>query len=72
VLGRRHRFLPTWFIGAGLFVGVVLLLSANVSSLLVLVMPLWLLVLSGILMVRSSSLGRVLPGQDGGSTVAGS
>jgi hypothetical protein len=64
VLGRRHRFLPTWFIGAGFFVGIVLLLSANVSSLLVLLMPLWLLILSGILMVRSSSLGRALPGRD--------
>jgi hypothetical protein len=69
VLGRRHEFLPTWFIGAGYLVGIVLLLSANVSSLLVLVMPLWLLVLGGILMVRSSSLGPALSGQDGGSTV---
>lgn len=68
ILGRRHEFLPTWFVGAGFFVGIVLLLSANVSSLLVLVMPLWLLVLGGILMVRSSSLSPAVPGQDGEST----
>lgn len=55
-LGRRHGFLPRWFVVIGYLVGVFLLLSAVLSPALVLVMPGWVLGLGLILLARSRSL----------------
>lgn len=55
-LGRRHGFLPKWFVVLGYVVGAALLLSASTASFLVLVMPGWLLILGLLLLVRSRSL----------------
>jgi hypothetical protein len=55
-LGRRHGFLPGWFVIVGYLIGVFLLLSASVSALFALVMPLWMLVLGGLLLMRARSL----------------
>lgn len=62
VLGRRHRFLPVWFVVLGFVIGVALLLSASVSSLLVLVMPLWMLLLGALLMLRAWTSPETLVG----------
>jgi hypothetical protein len=55
-LGRRHGFLPAWFVIVGYLIGLFLLLSASVSTLFALVMPLWMLVLGGFLLIRARSL----------------
>ena len=55
-LGRRHGFIPTWFVAVGYAVGVALLLSASTSSYLILVMPGWLLILGVLLLFRSRTL----------------
>jgi hypothetical protein len=55
-LGRRHGFIPTWFVAVGYAVSVALLLSASTSSYLILVMPGWLLILGVLLLFRSRSL----------------
>lgn len=55
-IGRATGVLPKWFVFVGFAVGLFLLLSATLSSLLVLVFPLWMIVLCAILMWRARSL----------------
>ena len=57
-IGRRRQSLPRWFIVAGFVVGLFLLLSATVSRLLILVFPLWVLVLSAILLLKARRMPR--------------
>lgn len=54
-LGRRHRFLPRWFILVGYAVGAFLLLSASFAPFLILVFPVWLLILGVLILVRARS-----------------
>jgi len=54
-LGRRHRFLPRWFILVGHAVGAFLLLSASFAPFLILVFPAWLLILGVLILVRARS-----------------
>jgi hypothetical protein len=71
-LGRRHRFLPRWFVIVGYAVGAFLLLSASLAAFLILVMPVWLLILGLFLLARARSLpaaGRLEP--DGAEAEAG-
>lgn len=55
-LARRHGFLPTWFVVLGYLVGLFLLLSAVLTTLLILVLPLWVLGLGTLLLIRARSL----------------
>lgn len=55
-IGRATGVLPKWFVFAGFAVGLFLLLSATLSSLLVLVFPAWMIVLCAILMWRARSI----------------
>ncbi len=59
-LGRRHDALPRWFVYGGYAVGAFLLLSFTLSALLILVFPLWILVLSAILLVKA----RAMPNEE--------
>jgi hypothetical protein len=52
-IGRSTRALPSWFLLAGYVVGLFLLLSATFSQLLVLIFPMWLLVLSVLLLLQA-------------------
>src|SRR5262249_4133569 len=52
-IGRSTGVLPSWFVVVGFVVGLFLLLSATFSQLLVLVFPIWLLVLSLLVMWRA-------------------
>lgn len=63
-LGRRHGFLPRWFVITGYIVGLFLLLSASVSTTLVLVMPVWAFIMGGLLLYRSRSLPSAPPAND--------
>jgi hypothetical protein len=55
-IGRATGVLPKWFVFAGFAVGLFLLLSATLSSFLVLVFPAWMIVLCAILMWRARSI----------------
>jgi len=55
-IARTAGILPHWFTSAGLVVGVVMLLSATFTPLLVLAFPLWLLVLCVLLTQRARRL----------------
>jgi len=57
-IARRHGLLPPWFIWTGYLVGLFLLLSATLNRLLVLVFPVWILVLSVILLLKARHLPR--------------
>ena len=61
-IGLKHRILPKWFVWTGYLVGLFLLLSATVSQLLILVFPIWVLVLSGFLLVRARNMPEEVPG----------
>jgi hypothetical protein len=58
-IGRTSGVLPKWFVFLGYAVGLFLLLSASLSSVLALVFPAWLLVLCVILLWRA----RQIPAQ---------
>ena len=60
-IARRHDVLPRWFVWAGYFVAVFLLLSATLNRFLALVFPVWILILSVILLLKA----RRLPREDG-------
>ncbi|HEX6286548.1 MAG TPA: hypothetical protein VFZ80_03610 [Acidimicrobiia bacterium] len=70
-LGRRHRFLPQWFVILGYLVGAFLLLSANTAPFLILVLPGWTLLLGLLLLARARSLPTTVgptpssPSEDG-------
>jgi hypothetical protein len=57
-LARRHQILPRWFIWAGYAVGTFLILSATLSALLVVVFPVWVLILSVILLLKARRMPR--------------
>ncbi len=50
--------MPRWFILSGFAVGLFLLLSASLSPFLILVFPIWVLVLSVLLLLRARSLPK--------------
>ena len=52
-IGRTTKILPRWFCISGYAVGVFLLLSASFIAWFAVVFPLWLLVLSAILLARA-------------------
>ena len=52
-IGRTSRVVPAWFAWSGYAVSGVLLLSASLQAWLALVFPIWLLMLSGILLQRA-------------------
>ena len=55
-IGRSSGVLPAWFAWSGYAVGLFLLLSASLQSWLALVFPVWLLVLSGVLLTRARKI----------------
>ena len=57
-IGRTAGILPRWFTWAGYVVGAFMLLSAAITRALELVFPVWLLVLSAILLVRALKIPR--------------
>ncbi|HEY6628913.1 MAG TPA: hypothetical protein VI193_08015, partial [Acidimicrobiia bacterium] len=57
-IARRHKVLPRWFVGAGYVVGLFLLLVATLNRLLVLVFPIWILILSLILLLKARRIPR--------------
>jgi hypothetical protein len=67
-IGRTAGVLPRWFTHLGLVVGLVLLLSASFTRVLVLVFPLWLLALCALLLGRARQLPHDAPG---GATAVG-
>jgi len=52
-IARTSRIVPAWFSLSGYAVGLVLLLSASLQAWLALIFPIWLLVLSGVLLHRA-------------------
>jgi hypothetical protein len=57
-MGRTSKVVPRWFAMSGYGVAAFLLLSASLQSWLALVFPVWLLALSGILLLRASAIPR--------------
>ncbi len=57
-IARKHQIMPRWFIWSGFAVGLFLLLSASLSPFLILVFPIWVLVLSVLLLFRARSLPK--------------
>jgi hypothetical protein len=55
-LGKRHDALPRWFVYSGFVVGAFLLLSFTLSAWLILVFPVWILVLSAILLFKARAI----------------
>jgi len=55
-IGRTSHVLPPWFAWSGYLVGIFLLLSASLQPWLGLVFPIWLIVLSAILLRRALSI----------------
>ncbi|HLF61117.1 MAG TPA: hypothetical protein VI980_08070, partial [Acidimicrobiia bacterium] len=51
-IAGSHRLLPRWFVWAGYVVGLFLLLVATLSKWLFLVFPVWILVLSVLLLLK--------------------
>ncbi len=60
-IGMRTGILPRWLIVAGFIAGAVLLVGANFSPWLNLFLPIWALVLSIDILVRSGKIERTLP-----------
>ena len=60
-IGMRTGLLPRWLIVAGFIAGAVLLVGANFSPWLNLFLPIWALVLSIDILVRSGKIERTLP-----------
>ena len=52
-IARKSRVVPNWFAWSGYAVGLFLLLSASLQQWLALIFPIWLLVLSVILLLRA-------------------
>ena len=57
-IARRHGVLPRWFVWAGYVVGLFLLLVATLNRLLVLVFPMWILILSLILLLKARRMPK--------------
>jgi hypothetical protein len=57
-IGRTARVLPAWFGYVGIAVGVFMLVSISLTPVLLLVFPVWLLALSGIMLVKARSIPR--------------
>jgi hypothetical protein len=55
-IGRAGHVMPAWFAWSGYAVGLFLLLSASLEPWLALVFPVWLLVLSAIMLQRASRI----------------
>ena len=72
-IGRSARVLPVWFGYVGLVVGLFMLLSISLTPALLLVFPVWLLALSGILLVKARNIPRDirLPVHRAGTSVLG-
>lgn len=59
-IGRTSHVVPGWFAWSGYVVAVFLLLSASLEAWLALVFPVWLLVLSVLLLQRARAIPREL------------
>ncbi len=59
-LGRSARILPRWFALIGFVVGLFLLFSATLTPTLILVFPVWVAVLSAILLRRAREIPKDL------------
>jgi hypothetical protein len=72
-IGRTSRVVPPWFAWSGYVVAVFLLLSASLESWLALVFPIWLLVLSGLLLRRARRIPPtiMLPTRTGPTSFTG-
>jgi hypothetical protein len=55
-IARNHGLFPRWFIWSGYLVGVFLLLSPSLNPLLILAFPVWVLVLSVLLLIKARQL----------------
>jgi hypothetical protein len=55
-IARANKVLPRWFTLLGFAVGLFMLLSASFTPILILVFPVWLLMLSGLLLLRASHI----------------
>jgi len=69
-LGRITGILPRWFVVIGFVVALVLLLTASLSSWLVLVFPAWILIFCIILLDRARKIPRDLVMPDPATTGA--
>ena len=72
-IGRSAGILPKWFVYAGFVIAIFMLLSASLTRFLMLVFPLWLLLLSTILLIEALRISPIatlgdtdtaLPGSD--------
>ncbi len=61
-IARKHQIMPRWFIWSGFAVGLFLLLSASLSPFLILVFPIWVLILSVLLLLRARRFPKQLAG----------
>jgi hypothetical protein len=55
-IARSAHVLPRWFVVLGYVLGAILLLSTTFSTVLALVFPVWLLVLSALLFQRARAI----------------
>ena len=67
-IGRSAGVLPAWFVYVGIAVGLFMLLGVTLTPVLILVFPIWLLLLSAILLAKARSIPRDvrIPARTGG------
>jgi len=64
-LARSSPFIPRWFVIAGYVLGLFLLLSISLSTVLVLAFPTWIIVLCVLLLQRARHIPQEVPIQPG-------
>ena len=60
-IGMRTGFLPRWLVIVGFVSGTVLLFGVNISAWMNLVLPIWALVLSVDILIKSGKIERARP-----------
>ena len=60
-IARSANVLPRWFVWLSYLLGIVLLLTSTISRFLVLAFPLWLLLLSVLLLARARHIPADIP-----------
>jgi hypothetical protein len=51
-IGKHSRLLPSWFVWLSYAVGLTMLVSATLDPLFLIVFPVWILILTCLLMIR--------------------